>query len=320
MSKNPGSPLRLEFGLIVAANSTDSYADIRQAGISALGVNAWEGAPERASEIVSHIVNEAGRNNLKMDSVHAGWDILDGWRPRENSALLQRDVEFASRIGAGCVVIHYSIFAEPERLIVDENGRPHATLTVDRDLIEWAPMMGRIRERLAQFLDIASKYRVALAIETDGKNSERLLEFIDGTDPKACGICFDTGHAQINMGAAELARLLGRRVICTHIHDNRCVPSACEGGVRTFAEARRMHAIYSKEDAHLLPFEGVIAWPELLQVLWDSGYRGRFTYETGHAEELPPINARLRSLWEAAAGASSVAKHCGTKHIPIPAG
>ena len=194
--------------------------------------------------------------------------------------MIRRDIEFASRLGARVLVLHYSAFAHPDRLIVDASGRPLPALTVDRDLREWAPMLGSIRTQLADYVSVASGLGVSLALETDVNNSHRLLDFIAGSAPDRCGICFDTGHAQIDSDALALAEMLAPRVICAHIHDNQ-----------------------GAADEHLLPFEGVIDWPGVVSALKQGGYRGWFTYElsaealTDVRNVLPRLSSALARLW-----------------------
>lgn len=298
----------LEFGYMANSASVIDYAGIKKAGMSAVGVTAWEKEPSKRDSLVRGIRDGLRKHALEADSVHAGWDLLDAWRPGEMELLLQRDLEFAAAVGSRILVVHYSIFVDPERLIRDPDGTPRATLTVDRDLLTWSPMLDRIRRLLASYVAAAARLGVAIAVETDGNNSHRLLEFIGDTDPRYCGICFDTGHAQIDGDAVRLARLLGSRVICTHIHDNKCPVS--HRTPRTMPQLREAFDRYCREDTHLLPFEGVVDWPELMRTLGQAGYRGRFTYETGKLELLAPINTRLAALWAKMAGKKSAQEVC----------
>jgi sugar phosphate isomerase/epimerase len=292
---------RLRFGCLLAADPVQDLGPFRAAGMSSIGLAAWEGPPAETEDVIRHFRSSARRHRLEIESVHAGWDLLDAWRPREIPALLQRDLEFTAGLGARILTIHYSIFVAPDRLIVDPDGKPRATITVDRDLSEWPPMLDRIHSRLATFCKMAAEHGVTLALETDGSNSDRLLEFIGNIGPERCGVCFDTGHAQINYDAVALAEELGSRVVCTHLHDNKCQSRPCPPPSRGIAQARRAFNRYDREDIHLLPLKGVIDWPGLLRALRHAGYRGRLTYETGPVSALPPINARLRRLWAQAA-------------------
>jgi len=275
------NPSPLKFAFCSGVEARQKLQEARNAGIEAIEVPAWEGSSAQTKERIRLIQSTAREFGLEVISVHAGWDALDGLRPTETPKLIRRDLEFAAAIGARILVIHYSVFADPERLIMDKTGRPQAALTVDRDLEERPlKMLERIREGLAGYLEIATNLGVTIALETDVNNSDRLLEFIADTNPQTCGICFDTGHAQIDSNAVELAELLGPRVIHTHLNDND-----------------------GKEDMHLLPFQGVVDWPGVLKALAKTGYSGYFAFEVmGHSPlGLAESKHRLQGIWLACA-------------------
>ena len=69
--------------------------------------------------------------------------------------------------------------------------------------------------------------------------------------------CVDTGHAGLAGGdAAEMIRVLGKRVKLLHIHDNDFFT-----------------------DIHVPPYQGKIEWDSVLRALADVGYDGDFTFE-----------------------------------------
>lgn len=72
----------------------------------------------------------------------------------------------------------------------------------------------------------------------------RLLEFLDYTHLRNVGICFDAGHAHLAGNAREAFGVLRERTASIHLHDNR-----------------------GEKDDHLMPFEGGIDWPGLMQDL-----------------------------------------------------
>ena len=97
-----------------------------------------------------------------------------------------------------------------------------------------------------------------------------LPELISEADSESCGICFDTGHAQIESDAVQTVQWIGARVICTHLHDND-----------------------GKKDQHLPPFKGIIAWEKFLRGLTAAGYGGTYTFECG-GELADIVEARRR--------------------------
>ena len=140
-------------------------------------------------------------------------------------------------------------------------------------------MAERIKEGMASYAEYARRLGVVIALETDWNNSQRLPEFLSYADESASGICFDTGHAEIDSGAVALARLLGPRVVCTHLHDND-----------------------GEKDQHWPPFEGVIDWEGVLGGMKAGGYTDVLTYEalSGSLEGLFALNDRLTEVWNRA--------------------
>ena len=72
------------------------------------------------------------------------------------------------------------------------------------------------------------------------------------------GICWDTGHARLQYGDRDMdaLRIAGKKVICTHIHDN-----------------------YYNQDLHGLPFTGNIHWKNFMATLKEIGYTGDLSFE-----------------------------------------
>ena len=259
--------------------SPSHFAEIREAGFGRVEVAAKYKQHMRGTQAEVELMKAAARDNgLRITSMHLGFDALTGEHQATVEQLVRRDLELAADLGAGVLVVHMAIFAEPGRLIV-KDGKGYPGFTVDRDLREWPPMLGKIHEKLAAYVDVARETGVALALETDWQSSHRLIDFVEPLDPQFCGICFDTGHAQIDSDAVALAQLLGPRVIATHLHDND-----------------------GKEDQHLPPFQGTIDWPNMIAALKAAGYAGPWTFETmkGTLDDLKDARERITELWNRA--------------------
>ena len=79
--------------------------------------------------------------------------------------------------------------------------------------------------------------------------------------------CLDVGHASlVGQSPDEFVRAMGAdRLGALHIHD-----------------------VTKTEDAHMIPYQGVIDWKKLMQALEASGYRGDLTFECdGFFKNLP---------------------------------
>ena len=71
-------------------------------------------------------------------------------------------------------------------------------------------------------------------------------------------MCWDTGHARVQYGKHDMdaLKIVGDRVICTHIHDN-----------------------YYDQDLHAFPFFGNIDWKQFMETLKEVGYGGDLSFE-----------------------------------------
>ena len=174
-----------------------------------------------------------------------------------NPATLRREIDFAHHLGAKTIVLHPGCFG-----LVVEDDRP-----------DWP--------EIVRILDYAAKFGVQLAME-NLKDSiwalDRILDEI-GDDPEETnlGICIDIGHANLSEDAGRhpvtnyLERYAGQ-LIHLHLHDNQ-----------------------GTSDDHLLPGEGTVDWPYVLEVLERLKYSGTAVFET-RQHGLSPIENVNRAL------------------------
>jgi len=212
---------------------------------------------------------------VKVESMHCDFEILDPptieifKRAKE---VILNNLDMLAELRGRFLVIHNYIFANPENIIVDEDGVLHPGLSLLRDIKNKnSGMLERIKDSMAFYALEAKNRGVSIALETEQNSvNGRLLDFISEADPENCGICFDTGHAQIASDAVESMKLLGSRVVCTHLHDND-----------------------GKKDLHLPPFKGVIDWEGVITELVKAGYKGTYTFEcSGKISEI--VEARQK--------------------------
>jgi len=104
---------------------------------------------------------------------------------------------------------------------------------------------------------------------------ERMRCFLEEANLKGLGICFDTGHSHLQADVAAEVSAGGPWILTTHLHDN--------GG---------------KEDDHLLPYDGTIQWPKVLQALNGIGYTGCHLLELKAGDRSPEevVKKALRIL------------------------
>ena len=252
------------------------FREAAENGFNAVEIVITPGHFRGAKEEVRLIKKVAAEYQINVESVHCDMEILDPptieifKRAKE---VLLHDLDLVSELGAKILVIHGYIFADPNHVIVDKNGGLHPGLSVFKGLKEKTDgMLERVKTGMAEYAYEAGKRGVSIALETDthpGIN-RMLPELISEADPESCGICFDTGHAQIESDAVQTVKWIGAHVICTHLHDND-----------------------GKKDQHLPPFKGIISWEKFLRGLTAAGYRGTYTFECG-GELADIVEARTR--------------------------
>ncbi len=100
-------------------------------------------------------------------------------------------------------------------------------------------------DAVAEIAALAHTCGVVIAVENMlgtviGCHEDELLQIISRASPEDCGICFDSGHANLKGRAVEMARALLPHTVTTHLHDND-----------------------GKDDLHQFPGEGMIDWAAL---------------------------------------------------------
>ncbi len=227
--------------------------------------------PERLADEVRAIVDELGidmpQAHLLLQANVASAD--DAVRERDIGILL-RQIELCERMGITVGVIH-------------PGGDRPATLEAAR--AEWA----RRIESFTLLADHAARYDVWLAVENIcdastparsamgrrnyGATISELHELIDAVGAPNMGICYNTGHGNIQgLDMAEAVRQCGERLIGTHIQDS--------DGTR---------------DQHLAPMRGNIDWEHGIAALREIGYAGLFNLEIPGERGLP-VELTLRRL------------------------
>lgn len=189
--------------------------------------------PSTVSQLMK-ILKETG---VCVQSVHLsfaeGTDIGEPDTAVRRAALDRQKeaLRFAADLGATVAVQHPSLYREQEQ------RQQRIDIAADS---------------VAELAEEAGRHGVTLAVENMlgtivGCHEEELLRIISRSDPSHCGICFDSGHANLHGRVGELAAALLPRAVTTHLHDN--------GGT---------------EDQHLFPGLGTIDWTALARVFHET--------------------------------------------------
>ncbi|MBR2907207.1 MAG: sugar phosphate isomerase/epimerase [Clostridia bacterium] len=123
-----------------------------------------------------------------------------------------------------------------------------------------APMINDLGvERFDRLIRHAGTVGVKVAMENQRKigNIAALMERY--TAEQHVGFCWDNGHEACFTPGREYMPLFGDRLLCLHIHDNRCLYNV---------------------DEHYLPFDGLIDFRRVADHIRASGYRGSVMLET----------------------------------------
>ena len=249
-----------------ALTLTDIPAVIRTAGFDALDWSTWQFC-------------------LQGGKVFAGLLNDDAWEAQIN-ALREAD----ERAGivcrqTHCVSTNYARYqtldAEHLRLLEQRCIRTAAILGAEWTVIHPFAPEGAAREESIRYFceylkpleELAGKLGVGIAIEnmpdiTQKRfccKAEELCALVDAFNNPLVGCCWDTGHGMISGDDQyEALTLLGHRVKALHIDDN-----------------------LSKDDLHLLPFEGNVPWEQVMHTLYDSGCEADLIYEIRNNANMP---------------------------------
>lgn len=126
-------------------------------------------------------------------------------------------------------------------------------------------------EKIKGYLEVAEKYDVGIAVENlpvfpdcpqykfFTSKVEDHIELIEKLDSEHIGVCWDFGHANLNMEDNDKAGTFSKicdKVKILHVNDN-----------------------HGMEDRHLCPGIGSVNWQEQLNILFGSGFEGVFSLE-----------------------------------------
>lgn len=121
-------------------------------------------------------------------------------------------------------------------------------------------------ERIYKILKVSKNLGVKVAFEnTEG---EEFLNYVfkNFSVNDNAYFCFDSGHEICYNKGKDMLSLYGDRLIALHLNDNL--------GVRSYDGTITWH-----DDLHLLPFDGIVDWNNVIKRLHDLNYNGTLTLE-----------------------------------------
>lgn len=158
----------------------------------------------------------------------------------------------------------------PFRYAVVHMGSPDDTYTLKH--------LDAIYYSLETVLPFAKDRGVQVALENIPNQLspvEKMLRFLDETQLRDVRICFDSGHSNLLGDPVEEISTAGKHIVTTHLHDN-----------------------HGQKDEHLLPFEGSIPWPKVLESFDRIDYQGCLLFElkAGKRESLTVLQLALQAF------------------------
>ncbi|OGV74243.1 MAG: hypothetical protein A3K19_14175 [Lentisphaerae bacterium RIFOXYB12_FULL_65_16] len=186
---------------------------------------------------------ECGRLGLTPWSAHSWVALPDNPATvAERSAQLAQNLEGASALGASVMVVHPPSYPKDVTAVAQRTAWNQAIESALRGL---APALAAVK--------------ISMAIENCGPRAEleAVADLLARLNLPGIGFNIDTGHAQIRgMQPAEAIRLMGKRLLTTHLQDN-----------------------FGKNDDHLPPGCGTIDWPATIGALREVNYQGTLMVE-----------------------------------------
>ena len=246
-------------------------------------------------EVPLRAIADAGFTHLhwchqwNTDHLYSDWEIARIAGLLREFGLKLLDIHGSDACAGGALRCWYSPDETYRRAgveLVVNRLRMHAMLRGEGTLMmhipsmhaDWSPdarprvwrNVDALRRSLDEILPVARGLGIPLALENmPGDTWEVLDRLLDETPPDLVGICYDSGHANIDVqghpadGIEHLERHLDR-LQALHLHDND-----------------------GTGDQHRPPFYGTVDWPRLVSDIRRSAYPRMLSFELAMREPCP---------------------------------
>jgi len=244
---------------------------IREAGFEAISFGAWPQQFDYTTAQGRTAVRKLlAANGMAIDSLHAPFPQGDQLFSLDETARLESirhcrlALDAAAELDGRIVVIH----------LIQPYGIPEGD--VRNTMIEQG------RRSVSVLAAYAAGRGVKLALENGQKPAyDRVLaSLLAEFDDAHVGLCYDSGHENVQGTCFRMLEQFGHRLLTVHIHDN------------------------SGSDTHELPYEGTIDWDRFRRTLHGLAYSGDLLLEvdmthsplTDHATFLTEARERAARL------------------------
>ena len=241
---------------------------IREAGFEVIAIGASPTRPGYTTAAGRAEIRQlVAQHGLAIDSVHAPFPegdrlfSLDEAERLESIRQCQLALDAAAELDGKIVVIHLLVPYD----IPDGEAR--------------SQMIDHGHRSVEALADHAAARGVKLALENGQRlrYDQVLIGLLNEFDVPHVGLCYDSGHENVQGTCFDLLERFGHRLLTFHIHDN-------EGA-----------------DTHTLPGEGTTDWEQFRRVLRGLDYAGNLLVEssTGNSRFKGPA-AFLAEAWQQA--------------------
>jgi len=206
---------------------------ISEAGFSHIHwCHEWSTDHIYSDDEIEKIKKKLSDLDLKVLDIHASygvetsWGALDEDQRRAGVDLVKNRIDMADKLYSGVIIMHTPEYIDSIRKSLDEL-RPYA-----------------------------KSRNIKIAIENI-KNFPVVDKYFSDYSSDFLGLCYDSGHGNLEKNSYEWLDKFKDRLISIHIHDND-----------------------GKRDLHQIPFAGTVEWERLAKILARSSYGKCVSLET----------------------------------------
>jgi len=223
--------------------TTDYFADtgdpfpylkkISEAGFShVLWCHEWSTDHIYSDDAIAKIKNKLNDLDLKVLDIHASYGVETSWgaidedKRRAGVALVKNRIDMADKLNSDVIIMHTPEYTDP------------------------------IRKSLDELQSYVESRNIKIAIENI-INFPVVDKYFSDYSPEFLGLCYDSGHGNLEESSYEWLDKFKDRLISIHIHDNN-----------------------GERDLHQIPFDGTTDWEKLAKILAKSSYGKCLSLET----------------------------------------
>jgi sugar phosphate isomerase/epimerase len=180
---------------------------------------------------------------LRMLDLHASTGKTANWGSTDEDTrvagvvLIKNRLEMTAELGGGSAIVHL-----PPGFFADGNGESIRSATY---------------RSLDEIIPYAAKLSIQIALENMALDyTDNIKQLLKKYRTAVLGICYDSGHGNINGKGLEWLESMKEYLIATHLHDND-----------------------GKTDQHRIPFTGTTDWHRLTSIIASSLYNKPLTLE-----------------------------------------